>query len=79
MLGNVPDFAIWRWRCRGLGTMVPLDPTTGVRDHAVLEHAPLRALITRPRGGNELPSRQAPIVRTRKDTRFEPEKPSPTG
>ncbi|HNF98650.1 MAG TPA: class I adenylate-forming enzyme family protein [Pseudomonadota bacterium] len=75
MLGNVPDFAILALALSRLGaTVVPLDPTTGVRDLTLfLEHAPLRALITRPRGGNELPSSQAPIVRTRKDTRFEPE------
>lgn len=75
MLGNVPDFAILALALSRLGaTVVPLDPTTGVRDLTLfLEHAPLRALITRPRGGNELPSSQAPIVRTRKDMRFEPE------
>jgi long-chain acyl-CoA synthetase len=55
MLGNVPDFAILTLALSKIGaTVVPLDPTTGQRDLAlILEHAPLRALITRPRGGVE--------------------------
>lgn len=53
MLGNVPDFAILTLALSKIGaTVVPLDPTTGTRDLSlILEHAPLRALITRPRGG----------------------------
>lgn len=53
MLGNVPDFAILTLALAKAGaTVVPLDPTTGARDLGlVLDHAPLRALITRPRGG----------------------------
>lgn len=53
MLGNVPDFAILALALSKIGaTVVPLDPTTGTRDLSfVLDHAPLRALITRPRGG----------------------------
>lgn len=78
MLGNVPDFAILALAISKLGaTVVPLDPTTGVRDLTLfLEYAPLRALITRPRGGNELPSGQTPVqtVRTKKGAvRIEPE------
>src|SRR3954447_16912299 len=55
MLGNVPDFAILALALSKVGaTVVPLDPTTGTRDlSVVMEHAPLRALITRPRGGLE--------------------------
>lgn len=55
MLGNVPDFAILALALSKLGaTVVPLDPTTGVRDLSlILEMAPLRALITRPRGGTD--------------------------
>jgi long-chain acyl-CoA synthetase len=55
MLGNVPDFAILTLALSKIGaTVVPLDPTTGARDLSlILEHAPLRALITRPRGGVE--------------------------
>ncbi len=55
MLGNVPDFAILTLALSRLGaTVVPLDPTTGPRDLAlIMEHAPLRALITRPRGGTD--------------------------
>ena len=53
MLGNVNDFAILALALSKIGaTVVPLDPTTGPRDlQFVLERAPLRALITRPRGG----------------------------
>jgi len=55
MLGNVPDFAILALALSKLGaTVVPLDPTTGTRDLGlIMEHAPLRALITRPRGGTD--------------------------
>src|SRR5215831_11305896 len=53
MLGNVPDFAILALALSKIGaTVVPLDPTTGNRDLSlILDHAPMRALITRPRGG----------------------------
>lgn len=52
MLGNVPDFVIL---CLALAKIdavaVPLDPTTGSRElEMILEAAPLRGLITRPRG-----------------------------
>jgi long-chain acyl-CoA synthetase len=53
MLGNVPDFIILALALSKLdAVIVPLDPTTGNRElEMVLEAAPLRALITRPRGG----------------------------
>jgi hypothetical protein len=52
MLGNVPDFVILSLALSKLGAvLVPLDPTTSSRDlDMILEAAPLRALITRPRG-----------------------------
>jgi long-chain acyl-CoA synthetase len=55
MLGNVPDFAILALALSKLGaTVVPLDPTTGQRDLGlIMDTAPVRALITRPRGGVE--------------------------
>lgn len=55
MLGNVPDFVILAVALSKLGaTVVPLDPTTGQRDLGIImDQAPLRALITRPRGGVE--------------------------
>jgi acyl-CoA synthetase (AMP-forming)/AMP-acid ligase II len=53
MLGNVPDMVILALSLSKVGAIVvPLDPTTGNRElEMVLEAAPLRALITRPRGG----------------------------
>src|SRR5262245_10901450 len=54
MLGNVPDFVILALALSKIGAVVvPLDPTTGVRElEMILEAAPLRALVTRPRGGD---------------------------
>src|SRR5881394_3451878 len=54
MLGNVPDFVILALALSKLeAVLVPLDPTTSSRDlDMILEAAPLRALITRPRGGD---------------------------
>ncbi len=62
MLGNVPDFAILALALSKIGaTVVPLDPTTGPRDlQLILDHAPLRALITRPRGGVDATAATAP-------------------
>ena len=53
MLGNVPDFVILALALSKVeAVVVPLDPTTGNRElEMVLEAAPLRALVTRPRGG----------------------------
>src|SRR5579883_3159451 len=70
MLGNVPDFAILALALSKLGaTVVPLDPTTSARDLAlILDAAPLRALITRPRGGvDAMP--QAAVIKTKSGTR----------
>src|SRR5438270_5552126 len=54
MPGNVPDFVILALALSKVeGVVVPLDPTMGNRElEMVLEAAPLRALITRPRGGD---------------------------
>ncbi|MBC8132250.1 MAG: acyl--CoA ligase, partial [Deltaproteobacteria bacterium] len=61
MLGNVPDFVILALALSKIGAVVvPLDPTTGVRElEMVLEAAPLRALVTRPRGGEPNPQSNA--------------------
>lgn len=58
MLGNVPDFAILALAISRLGgILVPLDPTTGARElEMIFDVAPLRALITRPRGGESAPA-----------------------
>jgi len=52
MLGNVPDFVILALALSKLdAAIVPIDPTTGSRElELVLAAAPLRALVTRPRG-----------------------------
>src|SRR5262250_2058527 len=58
MLGNVPDFVILALALSKVeAVVVPLDPTMGNRElEMVLEAAPLRALITRPRGGDGAPA-----------------------
>jgi long-chain acyl-CoA synthetase len=52
MLGNVPDFVILALALSKLdAAVVPIDPTTGARElELMLTAAPLRALVTRPRG-----------------------------
>src|SRR5687768_425994 len=52
MLGNVPDFVILALALSKLDvTVVPIDPTTGARElELMMACAPLRALVTRPRG-----------------------------
>lgn len=52
MLGNVPDFVILALALAKLkAAVVPIDPTTGSRElELILAAAPLRALVTRPRG-----------------------------
>jgi acyl-CoA synthetase (AMP-forming)/AMP-acid ligase II len=52
MLGNVPDFVILALALSRLdAAIVPIDPTTGGRElELILAAAPLRALVTRPRG-----------------------------
>jgi long-chain acyl-CoA synthetase len=56
MLGNVPDFVILALALSKLrAVLVPIDPTTSSRDlDMILEAAPVRALITRPRGGDSV-------------------------
>src|SRR5438034_9112596 len=70
MLGNVPDFAILALALSKMGaTVVPLDPTTSARDLAlILDAAPFRALITRPRGGVDAVP-QAAVIKTRSGSR----------
>ena len=75
MLGNVPDFVILSLALSKLeAAPVPLDPTTSTKDlETLMDVAPLRGLITRPRGGDApLPSggkkgkkRRAPVSRRR--------------
>src|SRR6185503_9683015 len=57
MLGNVPDFVILALALSKCGaTIVPIDPTTASREfELVMETAPLRALVTRPRGSEQQP------------------------
>ncbi len=64
MLGNVPDFVILALALSKLGAVVvPLDPTTGARElEMILEAAPLRALITRPRGAEATQSSPAATI-----------------
>jgi long-chain acyl-CoA synthetase len=63
MLGNVPDFVILALALSKLDiVVVPIDPTTGSRElELMLAAAPLRALVTRPRGseGGALPNPNA--------------------
>jgi long-chain acyl-CoA synthetase len=68
MLGNVPDFVILTLALSKVGAVVvPLDPTTGSRElEMILDAAPLRGLITRPRGGDiQAPRPPTMPVRTR--------------
>ena len=54
MLGNVPELVILALAASKLeAVLVPLDPTTASRElDMILDAAPLRALITRPHGGD---------------------------
>lgn len=74
MLGNVPDFVILAMALSKLGvTVVPIDPTTGTRElELIMAAAPLRALVTRPRGSDattgkdeEEAEREVPEIRRR--------------
>lgn len=70
MLGNVPDFVILALALSKLkATIVPIDPTTGSRElELILAAAPLRALVTRPRGSEgsiTASGTAAPAPRTR--------------
>jgi long-chain acyl-CoA synthetase len=88
MLGNVPDFVILALALSKVeAVVVPLDPTMGNRElEMVLEAAPLRALITRPRGGETGQSsagppyyavaplpRPSPVARPTAPSKFVPE------
>jgi long-chain acyl-CoA synthetase len=88
MLGNVPDFVILALALSKIeAVVVPLDPTMGNRElEMVLEAAPLRALITRPRGGEPgqatagppyyaapPAARPAPVARAAPPSKFVPE------
>ena len=88
MLGNVPDFVILALALSKIdAVVVPLDPTMGNRElEMVLEAAPLRALITRPRGGdagqptpgppfyaNPASVRLPPVARPSSPSKFVPE------
>jgi acyl-CoA synthetase (AMP-forming)/AMP-acid ligase II len=69
MLGNVPEMVILAAAASKLGAvLVPLDPTLASRElDMILEAAPLRALITRPHGG-DTPT-PAPVSPSRSDGR----------
>ncbi|HEX3696016.1 MAG TPA: class I adenylate-forming enzyme family protein [Polyangia bacterium] len=88
MLGNVPDFVILALALSKIdAVVVPLDPTLGNRElEMMLEAAPLRALITRPRGGeagqlpvgppfyaNPVVTRPAVVSRPNPPSKFVPE------
>jgi long-chain acyl-CoA synthetase len=81
MLGNVPDFVILALAISKLDAcLIPLDPTTGTRElEMIMETAPMRGLITRPRGGdNPQPSNQLPPPRSVKAQPPKPTKPQLT-
>lgn len=74
MLGNVPDFVILALALSKLDVcVVPIDPTTGTRElELIMAAAPLRALVTRPRGSDatagkdeDEENREAPEIRRR--------------
>src|SRR5688572_2100009 len=69
MLGNVPEIIILTLAASKLeAVLVPIDPTTASRElDMMLDAAPLRALITRPHGG-DVPT-PAPISPSRTDAR----------
>ena len=87
MLGNVPDFVILALALSKLdAAIVPIDPTTGGRElELILAAAPLRALVTRPRGsegsisanGTSAPVPPSTLPRSRVQRPTTP--PTPTG
>ncbi|MBK9070418.1 MAG: acyl--CoA ligase [Myxococcales bacterium] len=79
MLGNVPDFVILALAFSKLGTVVvPIDPTTGSRElELMLQAAPLRALVTRPRGSEGSISASGTSVPIATATRSKPLKGAP--
>src|SRR5690242_6350402 len=90
MLGNVPDFVILALALSQLdATVVPIDPTTGGRElELILAAAPLRALVTRPRGSEgsisasgvsaPVPPSTLPRSRVQRPTAPPPGAPTPT-
>jgi long-chain acyl-CoA synthetase len=90
MLGNVPDFVILALALSKLdAAIVPIDPTTGGRElELILAAAPLRALVTRPRGSegsisangtsSPVPPSTLPRARVQRPTTPPPGTPSPT-
>jgi long-chain acyl-CoA synthetase len=79
MLGNVPELVILAAACSKLeAVLVPLDPTTASRElDMILEAAPLRALVTRPHGG-DAPT-PAPVSPNRTDGRRSAARVQPEG
>ena len=77
MLGNVPDFVILALALSKLdATIVPIDPTTGGRELAlILAAAPLRALVTR-RAAASTPCRRQPVA-SRPPQRHRARRPMP--
>src|SRR3954467_10013260 len=71
MLGNVPDFVILALALSKLdAAIVPIDPTTGGRElELILAAAPLRALVTRPRGSEGSIRATGPSARGPRSTR----------
>jgi acyl-CoA synthetase (AMP-forming)/AMP-acid ligase II len=90
MLGNVPDFVILALALSKLdAAIVPIDPTTGGRElELILAAAPLRALVTRPRGSEgsisasgvsaPVPPSTLPRSRVQRPTTPPPGSPPPT-
>src|SRR5689334_14132541 len=90
MLGNVPDFVILALALSKLdAAIVPIDPTTGGRElELILAAAPLRALVTRPRGSEgsisangvsaPVPPSTLPRSRVQRPTAPPPGTPPPT-
>lgn len=90
MLGNVPDFVILALALSKLdAAIVPIDPTTGGRElELILAAAPLRALVTRPRGSEgsisasgvsaPVPPSTLPRSRVQRPTQPPPGSPPPT-
>ena len=74
MLGNVPDFVILALALSKLdAAIVPIDPTTGARElELMLTAAPLRALVTRPRGSEGSITASGQVVRSPIDANFTP-------
>ncbi len=81
MLGNVPDFVILALALSKLdAAIVPIDPTTGSRElELMLAAAPLRALVTRPRGSEGSISASGSATSSRASSRSKSPDPEPSG